>query len=167
MNEPNNDTRRPWWTLVDLTVGIVFAILAIVALLNLWTSKLALWDRYGPGPTFVPYIVATILLAVCIPIIVSRSRVTFEQFGSSPRSTVKYIGTVIVLVVLFPLLGAFLSIGIFTFLELIWVERFRVRRALFVSAVTVFVVWVLFSLMLSVPFPNGPFDLIDFEDWWR
>jgi putative tricarboxylic transport membrane protein len=164
MNERNNNTSRPWWTLVDRTIGIVFALLAIIALLNLWNSKLVLWDRYGPGPTFVPYIVASILLAVCIPIIVSRNRVTFEQFGSSPAATVKYVVTVIVLVLLFPLLGAFLSIAIFSLLELFWVERFRLRRALVVSAVTVFVVWVIFSLMLSVPFPSGPFD---FEDWWR
>ena len=164
MNERINNTSSPWWTLVDRTVGIVFALLAIIALLNLWTSKLALWDRYGPGPTFVPYIVASILLAVCIPVIVSRNRVAIEQFGGCPTATVKYIGTVIVLVLLFPLLGALLSIGIFTFLELIWVERFLVRRALLVSAVMVFMVWVLFSLMLSVPFPSGPFD---FEDWWR
>lgn len=167
MNERKNEQKLPWWTLADRVVAIVFALLAIIALLNLWTSKLAFWDRYGPGPTFVPYFVAAILLAVCIPIILSRNRVSQEQFGCSPPATVKYIGTIIVLVVLFPLVGALVSIGVFSFLELIWIEKFRVRRALIVSVITVFMVWVIFSLILSVPFPSGPFDLIDFEDWWR
>ncbi len=154
--------RSQWGSLAsaDRLFGLGLAIVSLVVLFDLRNSThLVFWDQAGPGPSWLPYSLAMILLILSVPLILSRDRTDGSQLGASPSGTAKYITLVLALAWAFPVLGGLLSMGIFVIVEMLWVERQRWTTALIAGVVCVGIVWLVFASLLGVPLPAGPLGI--------
>ncbi|MHB0868642.1 MAG: tripartite tricarboxylate transporter TctB family protein [Chloroflexota bacterium] len=142
---------------VDRVFGIALALVSLVVLADLQASThLVFWDESGPGPSWLPYSLAAILLILSLSLIFSRTRIDLSQLGTSPLGTAKYIFLILALALVFPFLGGLLSMGLFVVVEMIWVEKQKWLAAILAGVVAVALVWGIFVLLLGVPLPTGP-----------
>ncbi len=143
---------------VERGFGIALAILSLVCIFNLSSSSyLVFWDEWGPGPSWLPYVLSGILLVLSVFLIVPQSRTTFAQLGASPPGTVKYIVLVLALAWAFPVIGGLLSLCLFVVIEMVWVEKNKWSIAIATGLISTAVVWVIFVKLLGVNLPLGPF----------
>lgn len=142
---------------VDRVFGLALALVSLVVLADLYASThLVFWDESGPGPSWLPYSLAAILLILSLPLILSRSRIDLSQLGASPLGTAKYILLILALALAFPLVGGLLSLGLFVVVEMVWVEKQKWLTSILGGVVAVGIVWGIFVLLLGVPLPAGP-----------
>lgn len=143
---------------LDRAVGAALLLTALVVLNDLrQNSHLIYWDqRYGPGPSFFPFWLAAISLALSVPFLLSGARVGSPGWGVSRGSTIKFMILMLGLAALFPRLGGVASLSAFVMAELLWIERASPRRALLAGVVTIVVTRLLFVQVLHVRFPVGP-----------
>ena len=148
------------WLSVDRVFGLALAILSVVVIVDLRnTPNLEFWDQSGPGPAWLPFAMALILLALSLPLIFSRSRTEADQLGASPPGTVKFVILILALAWVFPIAGGLLSMGLFVVVEMMWVESQRLRTSLIATVVSVVVVWAIFVQLLGIPLPVGPLGI--------
>ncbi len=148
------------WISVDRVLGLALAVLSLVAITDLRnTTNLVFWDRSGPGPSWLPFTLAGILLLLSLPLIFSRSRTEPGQLGASPPGTVKFVVLVLALAWAFPIVGGLLSLALFVVVEMIWVERQRLLTSLVAAVVCTVIVWAVFVSLLGIPLPPGPLGI--------
>ncbi len=142
---------------VDRVFGLALAILSLVVIVDLRNAThLVFWDESGPGPSWLPYTLAAILLILSLPLLFSRVRTVASQLGASPSGTARYILLVLALATAFPILGGLLSMGLFVVIEMVWIERQRWLTSVLAGLVSMAVVWAIFASLLGVPLPAGP-----------
>ncbi len=145
---------------VERAFGFALAILSLLCIFDLRNaSYLVFWDSSGPGPSWLPYVTAVILLILALFLIVPRSRTSVLQLGASPSGTVKYILLVLALAWAFPILGGLVSLCLFVVVEMVWVEKHKWSTSIAVGLVSTVAVWGIFTKLLGVSFPTGPFGI--------
>lgn len=148
------------WISVDRVIGLALAIVSLVVIIDLRNaSHLVFWDSSGPGPSWLPFTLAVILLILSLPLIFSRSRTQLAHLGASPSGTVKYIILVLALAWAFPIIGGLLSMGLFVVIEMLWIERQRWTISLIAAAICMVIVWAVFVSLLGIPLPVGPLGI--------
>ena len=145
---------------VERVFGIVLAILSLVCIVDLGrSSNLVFWDASGPGPSWLPYVMAVILMILSLFLIFPRSRTSASQLGASPLGTLKYIILVLALASAFPIIGGLLSLGLFVVIEMTWVEKKKWLVSVAAGLVSTAIVWGIFVKLLGVSLPTGPFGI--------
>jgi hypothetical protein len=145
---------------VERVFGIALAILSLVCILNLRSeTHLIFWDSQGPGPSWLPYVMAVIMLILSLFLIIPPSRTTAAQLGASPPGTVKYIILTFAVGWAFPIIGGLLSLGLFVVIEMIWVEKQKWWVSVAAGLVSTAIVWGIFVELLGVYLPVGPFGI--------
>jgi hypothetical protein len=149
----------------DRVVGVLFAAIALAALGDLWRRGLPLWDRVGPGPAFLPVVLAVLLLGLSLILAAGRTvREAPGQEGAEEGAdeqvpvaqTLRFIALIVALILLFPWLGGLLSLGLFVLAEMLWIERSRPVVAAVGFVATLAAVEIIFVRVLAVPLPAGP-----------
>jgi hypothetical protein len=145
---------------VERAFGFAVATLSLVCIFDLNNSPyLVFWDSSGPGPSWLPYMLSAILMVLSLCLIVPRSRTTVSQLGASPSGTLKYIALVLALAWAFPIIGGLLSLGLFVMIEMVWVEKKKWAISIAVGLVSMATVWGIFTKLLGVNLPSGPFGI--------
>lgn len=143
---------------VERVFGVVIAVVSLICIYDLARSPhLVFWDPSGPGPSWLPYMLSAILLALSLFLVVPQSRTALSQLGASPSGTVKYIILVLALAWAFPVIGGLLSLALFVVIEMVWVEKNRWPVAVATGLVSTAIVWLIFVKLLGVNLPLGPF----------
>ena len=143
-------------------VGLAFVALGAAALADLWVGGLSIWDESGPGASFFPLILSLLLAVLGAAFAWSRpsnqgtESACDAQDGTALRpQTLKFVLLLTGLILVFHYLGGLLSLSIFVFAEMRWVERSSTWMSLTMGAVAFIAVWVIFVKVLSVPLPVG------------
>jgi hypothetical protein len=154
MSEPG----KPSMVLVDTLFSLV--IIGLGVLIFFATGDLILWDDFGPGPRLVPLITAGVLAIFGAAILLSGNplAVTLPD-GKILRRMGVYVALLVACIVLFVHAGAAVAFMLFFTFELIWVEKYPPWRACLVSAATVAVVYLVFSVALKLRLPPFPYFL--------
>ena len=132
-----------------LAVGIFFAIGAM----RLTTGTLR-----NPGPGFLPLMMATLLISFSL-FILARGLTRPEGVlkGIRWKNQAVMIASVFLYGLLLDLIGFLLSTFIFMFVTFGLLSKGKSgwRRVFFYSAITALIGWLVFSVTLSVPFPQA------------
>jgi energy-coupling factor transporter transmembrane protein EcfT len=138
----------------------MFPIISILAGIY-WTISginYGAWVRNGPGPGFFPIIagVLTITFGVFVLKAVSEdktpSHFTLKAF--------KPIIALIILVLISKIIGLVLSIPLYIFVWLKFVEKEEAIRSAIIGVLATTVIYSVFVLWLRVPLPSGILDII-------
>lgn len=120
--------------------------------------KYGFWVRKGPGGGFLPVIAG--ILAVAFALLVLRvqskdkSQVSFDWKAFLPALG---IGCMLLIS---QLLGLVLSIAIYVFLWLRYMEKYKISKSLIIGVCCSAMIYGIFVLWLSVPLPKGILGLI-------
>lgn len=140
--------------------GLVVA--AALAAIGIFFTTVSLTLTFGdlelPGPGFLPFALGLLLIALSVAI--------FAMALKEPRGEVHIeLGHMPVLIAfaamagaafLFERIGAYLSLGAFCIVMLVFVARMHVIPAVLSSAVGMLAVWYVFKVLLGVQLPAGP-----------
>lgn len=158
MESPQSNPGSP--ISVERVFGLALAILSLLCILDLRSAAhLVFWDEWGPGPSWLPYVMATILLILSFFLIIRRSRTSASQLGASPSGTLKYVLVVMGLAWAFPIIGGLLSLALFVAIEMMWVEKKKWLTSVVTALVSTAIVWGVFVKLLGVSLPTGPFGI--------
>lgn len=135
---------------MDRTISVFIALFG-----GYWAYKG--WIEYGfwvestPGPGFLPVIIgtATMLLAA-VGILKNNPPV----FRIEKKNFVPVIGALL-MVASISVFGMIISILLFLVLWLLFVEKFTIKRAAILGVSTTLVIYLIFDMVLKVPFPTG------------
>ena len=132
---------------------IVPSILSLISLYWLWmaVTRYGIWHEEGPKGGFMPMIAALVTLGFCVAEFVKGS-----AHHKKLRHTV-FIpeGVILVLLASVSYLGLLPAMWCMLLLWVRYLERYSLPFALAFSSGVVLVVWLVFRLWLSVPFPTG------------
>jgi hypothetical protein len=119
-------------------------------------------DSSGPGPFFLPAIVALVIGALSVTILVQSLR--SPKSGSGPSQGKRMWGRIVWIVfwsllygVTIENLGYLLSTGIVTLALLAYFNRHRWFLNIIFSLITPLSIYILFDMLLKVPLPKGWF----------
>ena len=145
---------------VERVFGFALVVLSLLCIFDLrGATHLVFWDSFGPGPSWLPYVMAVILMILSLFLIFPRSRTSASQLGASPLGTLKYIILVLALASAFPIIGGLLSLGLFVVIEMTWVEKKKWLVSVAAGLVSTAIVWGIFVKLLGVSLPTGPFGI--------
>lgn len=148
------------WVSMDRGLGVSMVLLAVVVVVDLRNSPhLVFWERHGPGPSFLPMVLALIFAGLAMPLLFSKRSAHGAGIEASTANTIKYIVLVALLAWLFPVVGGLITMGLFVLAETLWVERYRLRTSIIAATVTIGTVWIIFVWLLGVRLPIGPFGI--------
>jgi hypothetical protein len=158
------DERRPDdGLLADRVVGAIFALIGAASLGDLlWRWPPRIWEGTGPGPAFLPLLLAVLVIGLSLILVAGRAKreAADEADEQVPvGQTVRFIALIVALIVLFPWLGGLVALGLFVFIEMVWIERSRVLVAAIGLVVTLLAVEAIFVRVLAVPLPTGFFGV--------
>lgn len=145
--------------LADRVVGAIFAAIAVASLGDLlWRWPPRIWEGTGPGPAFLPLVLAILVLGLSLILVAGRAKreAVDEADEQVPvGQTVRFVALIVALIVLFPWLGGLVALGVFVFVEMLWIERSRLLTAAIGFVVTLLAVEAIFVRVLAVPLPAG------------
>jgi hypothetical protein len=140
--------------------GLVVA--AALAIVGTGFASQALTLTFGdlglPGPGFFPFVLGVLLVALTAAIFVTALRAP----AGEPRVTLGHppvlvtVSAMIAAAALFERLGAFISLGGFSAVMLVFVGGVRIAPAILASALGMLAVWYVFRVALGVQLPLGP-----------
>jgi hypothetical protein len=140
---------------------IVAGVLALTgAFFTLESLNLSFGDLALPGPGFLPFAFGLLLIALSVAVFI----LAFQEPRDAPRVELGHAPVLIAFAALiatsflFERIGAFLSLGGFTALMLIFVARVRIIPALLSSVLGMLAVWYIFKILLGVQLPVGPLE---------
>lgn len=143
----------------DRIVGGIFAVIAVVSLANLlWKWPPKVWEGTGPGPAFLPLLLAAMVLVLSLILLAGRAKreMVDEADEQVPvLQTLRFVVLIVALILLFPQLGGLLALGVFVLVEMLWIERSRPLVAALGFVVTLIAVEAIFVRVLAVPLPVG------------
>ena len=122
--------------------------------------RLGLGDFHSPGPGFLPLGASAILGVLAIIRLISGRKQAVEKTEPFFERNRLFKFVVVVLIcfgygLLLYYLGLVLCTGIFVLISLKVIEPRSWRKAIFVSLVTAFAVWLLFDYGLQIQTPRG------------
>lgn len=120
-------------------------------------SLLTIGGVAHPGPGFFPLILGLALLFCSLWIGAQywRGKPTGENYDLGHRDVVIATTAMLLIAPAFESVGAYLTLGAFAFVLLIFVARMNVFVALASSAVGMVAVWYFFQILLGVQLPKG------------
>ncbi|HHV94742.1 MAG: tripartite tricarboxylate transporter TctB family protein [Firmicutes bacterium] len=120
-----------------------------------------LWVRNGPGGGFLPLIGGLLTIVFSISLILQRRKAKDEEQGDkfSWKAFLPAVG-LLLMVCLSQVVGMLVSMAIYIFTWLRFMEKEKLTRSLAISLGTVVVVYLVFVAWLRVPFPKGRLGLI-------
>lgn len=133
---------------------VIPTLLSLLALFWMYMGVTAyeVWDE-GPGGGFMPLIAGGVLLVFSV---VSLIKVDFVSLHHSLYALMP-VAIVAALIGAIPIVGTFPALFIMLLLWLALLAGYSWRFSFVVSAGVLGVVWLIFGLWLSVPFPTGLF----------
>lgn len=141
--------------------ALVAGALAVLMLLWLWqASRLPYTVEGRPGPGFFPVWLSAVgaLLSLSVLVTAVRKPPPSDEPSSRWAGTVRLVGALlgaVAFLVLIPVLGFIVGLGLYlTYLCLV-VMRIRVVSGLALSLGTAAVIYLVFGLVLDIPFPTG------------
>jgi putative tricarboxylic transport membrane protein len=138
-------------------VGIAF---------TLGSLKFSIWDRYGPGAAFFPFVLGMILCILSLilflnnvgtgkkeksPTAARSDRIAYSNI----RKVVQYLIFLVCFYFIFEWVGFVLTIFIFIATAMIFVSKRGVKMALISSILFAVITYLLFSRLLNVTLPDG------------
>jgi len=145
----------------DLYTGVLMLLLSGAIIIQILRSP-SIQDSSGPGPFFLPAIVAFVIGALSVTILVQSLR--SPKSGSGPSQGKRMWGRLVWIVlwcflygITIESLGYLLSTGIVTFALLAYFNRQKWIINVVFSLITPVSIYVLFDTLLKVPLPKGFF----------
>ncbi len=146
-----------------IAAGVIFLLGAHVVQQS---TELQYWEKYGPGPGFLPFwvgisfMVFSVLHATNI-VIQPRLYQGPQPFptGGSALRVVALAGILVVSVFLIGILGFATSLVLLVAACLIGIERLRWWKAAAASIAVAAVCYLLFAVVVGVVFPAGPLGI--------
>ena len=138
-----------------------FGILFIVSSLNY-----LIWDKYGPGPGFLPFVLGIILCFLGLILFLSKltgdkgkeTSVLLESYSfrfSIIKKVIIFLCFIFMFYFVFNWLGCFLGIFGFMLSVLRFLGKKSLRLSIYVSFTTSLLSYLLFVKLLGVPLPLG------------
>jgi putative tricarboxylic transport membrane protein len=140
-----------------IVAGVLALIGAFFALLSL---DLPFGDFDLPGPGFLPFGLGLLLIALSVAIFI----MALQEPKDAPRIELGHSSVIIAFACLvatpffFERFGAFITLGTFSALMLVFVARVRIIPAVLSSAAGMIAVWYVFKILLGVQLPVGPLE---------
>ncbi|WP_230532106.1 tripartite tricarboxylate transporter TctB family protein [Microvirga roseola] len=144
--------------IVDITSALV--MLAVSAGVYIATRHLPYWADFAPGPAFAPFWISAAGAVLSLILLVGALRRQASPAGDWPdrsgafRVILAAVGLWTV-VILAPLIGLLPVATLFMLFLLIIVERRSILPSLLTVAVTMGLVYGVFSAWLGIAFPKG------------
>jgi hypothetical protein len=135
------------------------AILAVTGLVLAWqASLLDLGDVAIPGPGFIPLVlsVATIVLAAVIGIREWLQPDSGETVALGHHDVLITFAAMLAVPALFQPLGAYVTLGLFGAVLLVFIARTPVAIAVVAAAAGMVACWYFFQVALGLQLPAGP-----------
>lgn len=121
--------------------------------------KYPLWHQNGPGGGLFPAFAGTLAIISGVWMLVKFIKDKNDKLVLD-KEVLRVIVFTIVCVGLFQFLGMMLTLLLFMFGWLFFVEHIQWKKAVLISAGTVFVLWIVFDIFLKIPVPMGIFEYI-------
>lgn len=134
------------------------AALAAVAVFFISQASLLAWGSLSlPGPGFFPLVLGVVLLfcSIWIGFGLSQETTTGETHELGHRDVIVAMVAMLLIAPLFESLGAYLTLGAFAFILLVFVARMNVVVAVASSSVGMLAIWYFFQVLLGVQLPKG------------
>lgn len=138
----------------------VAGILAATGLLFTWQAALIDLGHIGlPGPGFFPLVLAAlvVIFSVIIGIDLWRTPANGETVALLHRDVVIVMAAALAVPLVFDLLGALLTLGLFAVAVLVLIARVPLLLATVSAGAFVAVCWIFFQVLLGLQLPTGPF----------
>ena len=140
-------------------IAFVVGICVYVGITAMGYPEKPLSVGYGPG--FYPLILVGLILALCLVLLLQTifsKKVEEEQVKSMDWATLRkpalFLGIMILFTVLLKVVGLWLDIFIFLFCAMTVMEL-PPKKAILPATITSTVVYLIFAVLLKVPFPAG------------
>jgi Tripartite tricarboxylate transporter TctB family len=139
---------------------VVAAVLAGVGLVFAWQASLLDFGGFElPGPGFFPLVLGILVFAFALLIGIEGLRGVGDggtvELGH--RDVLIVFAALIAVAALFEPLGAYLSLGLFGAVLLVFLARVSVPLAIAAAAVAMVACWYFFQVLLGLQLPRGPF----------
>ena len=130
-------------------------ICILLGLYWLWMgiSRFGLWVFHGPGGGLFPA-VAGLVLFICGSITLYRNIKNKVRFPFEARPFI-LTGAALLTVLSTYLLGLLIPLGLFIFGWLKFMEKRPLLQSFLIGAITVFILYLIFQVLLRVPLPRG------------
>jgi hypothetical protein len=116
------------------------------------------WMDMGPGPGFIPVLFGSLTLILSISLFLQTLRKKGDALTVREVRTVALVAAAVgISIWLMHLLGTFVSLGLFLVAWLCLLEDYRLATALKIALPTVIVAYLVFTVWLQVPLPQGLF----------
>jgi hypothetical protein len=141
--------------------GVAMAcVLALVGLLFAWQASLLDLGHVGlPGPGFFPLMLGVSLVALALAIGIEgwREAADGKTVEVGHRDVMIVFAALLAVPVLFELLGAKLTLGLFGAVLLVLIARTRLWLAGLAAVIAMAACWYFFEVLLGLQLPTGPF----------
>lgn len=142
--------------------SVIGAGLTIAFLAMAWgATQLTYWAEFAPGPGFAPFWFALAGAAISA-YVAARGLWSPAAEGATRGGLVRVVTAVAALVLAMaavPIVGFFVALSAYLLVVTFGIERLRPVVALASAGGTVALIYVMFVLLLHVPFPKGAFGL--------
>jgi len=132
--------------------------LAVIALFFIAQASMLDWGSIKlPGPGFFPLVLggALLVFSTWIGVELWRGEPTGENHELGHRDVIIAMIALLLVAPAFERLGAYLTLGLFAFVLLVFVARLNVLIAAASSAVGMVAVWYFFQILLGLQLPKG------------
>jgi len=128
----------------------------LVGLVWVWRGlELPYWDRYAPGPGFLPVWIGAILAGL-VMVLILRGEAAAPAEGGSWRKPALIAASLAICVLAVEWLGFVVGVGAYLAFLLLYVERLPPRLGGAVTVGATLAIYAVFDLWLRVPLPRGP-----------
>lgn len=135
--------------------------LMLLAAFFVWQAALLPFGTFElPGAGFFPLLLAVLLLGFCAAIgadLLTAAPPIEEKVELGHRDVLVAVAAMLAVPIVFESLGAYLTLGLFTAVLLVFVGRVPLIRAVPASALGMVGVWYFFKILLGLQLPGGPF----------
>lgn len=151
--------------IADLVVSALFMLLGLYVSVASVTEY-DLVDRGQVGPGMLPLVVGLALMVTsAIVMLRLRGGASVETDTELPNLTeagraLALLILIVVTVVVMPIVGAIVSLGVFGLIETMVLERRGWRLGLLTAVLIPALLYLFFELALGVPLPRGEFGLL-------
>lgn len=137
---------------------VLASALVLVGVFFVWRACLLPLGSVGmPGAGFFPLVLAGLLATFGTVTVVAtlRSEPTEERVGLVRRDVLGTVAAMLAIPLLFESLGAYVTLGLFSTVLLVFLARQSLWRAVAASVVAMAVAWLFFSVLLGLQLPGG------------
>jgi len=119
-----------------------------------------LWVRNGPGGGFLPLIGGLLTIVFSISLILQKRKKAKDEGEKFSWKALLPAGALLAMILLSQVVGMLISMAIYIFAWLKFMEKETLTKSLAISVGTVAIIYAVFFAWLRVPFPKGVLGLI-------